>query len=1665
MSKIARRILKILGWTVVGVIVLLILVVVLLQVPAVQNFAKDKAVAFLQKKIGTPVKIDRLSISFPKKVVLEGIYFEDQNKDTLLAGKKLAVDISMLALLDNEVEINDVELDGIRANIYRLGKDTAYNFQYIVDAFVTAPDTAKKDTTSAGFKIDVKHVSLSKILATFKDDQTGMDTYLYLGEFETNIKKFDLDSMVFNIPNIRLEHVVARAYQHKPLAEPKPIEEVRANNTKPVDLGLTVGNLTVRDIDADYANDASALKARINLGELIAAPQKIDLKTLDIVLKNLTLKNTNAVIAMGATQQAKVVEEQVEKTAQVQAENPWKITLDKVDFANNNIKFDNFNTPRASRGMDYAHLDIKGLTLDAANLTVSPTAYSGDIAKLAMTEQSGFVLKNLRTNFFYNEKGAYLKNLLLETDKTILRNEIGVAWPSLASLSTPLGLGQMLIKADLNNCALSFKDILTFVPTLAAAPPFKGNETAVFRLNAQLKGYLKDLDIPNLELSGLSNTALKISGRIKGLPDGAKAFYNLNIATLRTSQSDLNRLLPAGTLPPTIRIPETIAVKGIFVGAMDAFNTKLDIATSRGTAAVAGVMRGMGKSYNLTVGAGNLDLGYILKQEANIGRVTLRVAANGSGFDPKTMVASVKGNVIAAEAKGYRYTNLNLDAKLNKGNITAVANMRDPNLNFDLDATALMKGDFSAVKMDLQLDSVNLQALKLYKDELKIHGHITADLASTNPDALDGTVRINDLIVSNKGQRYAAYDTIAIDAFAGEDGSRTINLKAEAISMNLNGQYKLTEIAPAVQSTINRYYQLPGYKPVPFAPQTWALNLAVHPTPMLFAFVPAMKGSDSITAAINFNSAANDLNLVANARKIVFNDNVVDSLTMRANTADELAYSLTLNSVGNAKFKLNKTSLNGSVANNQLTTNLDVKDPKEVSRYQLAAVLNQVPNDGIRVSLKQGIMLNYDTWSIPGENYIQYDKSGLVINNFVIENGAQSISANSTSPVASAPIDVRFNNFRINTITEIVSQDSTLADGLINGTAQLRNPTTDLVFTSDLNIADITFKRDTIGTLTVKVNNETAQTLAANVQLLGHGNDVRVDGRYFIASKSLDLNLNLANLNLASIKPFTAGQITDASGSLKGEMAIKGTADKPSVNGAIRFDQAFITPTLLGERFALTNEDIAINATGIHFNGFDIVDSAQNKASINGDILTTDFKTIGFNLDVTADNFQASKSTRKPGSDQPFYGSLNITTNTKVRGSMTLPVVNSYLRVNRGTDFSYVLPTADPEVQSRTGVVEFFDADNKIDTSTFVVTNDSLNNSGRKGIDLSATLETDTAAKFNLVIDERNNDALHIQGNAALQAGMDRSGKVSLTGTYTLSQGSYLLTLSFLKRQFNVEPGSVITFDGDPTSARVNITALYVANTAPIDLMEHQLGGRSAAEINQYKQKIPFVVHLKMQGELLKPQISFDIILPEREQSRWKDVEQKLAQVRADESELNKQVFALLLLNRFVDENPLESNGTPSTAESFARQSASRILTDQLNRLAGNLVPGVDLNFGLNSGEDYSTGNGEQRTDLTVGISKRLLNDRLTVNVGSSVQVEGPKSNQSASNIGGDISLEYQLSKDGRYRLRAYRRNDYEGITVGQVIESGAGFIFTLDYDNFNEFFRRKKKTEATKTN
>jgi hypothetical protein len=1662
MKVFLRKFLKVIAWLVGGIIILLILVLILIQVPAVQQFAKKKIVAFLEKKLQTKVAIGRLDINFPKRIVLEHIYFEDQRKDTLLYGDTIRVDIALLRLLKNEVELNHLELNGIRANIYRLSPDPVFNYDYIIKAFAGEQKTEPKSTDTASMKFKIGEIVLKNIGGRFHDDVTGNDARFHLASFETKIKTFDPAHMIFSIPTIELEGVTAQVRQYKPLVILSPLPATPADTAAVTPIALALEKIQLNKIVFDYTNEVTKLTAALDLGKMNLVTESIDMQKMWMRLRQFELNDTRASVHMGRTGPVLKGKQSLQQPGQKDTAQafPWRVDLAELSLVNNSLQYDDDNSPAIKKGMDYSHLKIDQLTVNANQLLLSSDAYQGTIDQVSMREKSGFVLQQLKAGFTYNNQKAEIKGLVLKTDASEINNDLLATYTDVTQLSKQPG--EVNVNLNLHNTHIAVKDVVMLVPALEPQLRQFGNSTLV--LDAVANGQVKNITISKLGASGLGKTVLSASGRIQGLPDAQKSYYDLQLNRFATTAKDIAAVVPAKALPTNIRIPEAMEMKGSFKGTMESFAAALNGKTTRGGMNVVAVLKGKGKAYDIKAALDKADIGYILKQEKNVGKVTLTAKAAGSGFDYKKMTATANVKLVEGNIKGYTYRNLVLDAKARQGIMNIKSFMNDPNISFNLDATADVKLQYPAVQLLLQLDTLDLHALKLIKDTLQMHGVINADFASTNPDSLQGKLSIYELTALHNTQRYRT-DTISLNA-AQENGTGRLALRSEMADATLEGRYKLTEIATALQHTINTYYQLPGYKDTAFTAQQWNLKLALRPSPMVLQFVPDLKGTDSIGARIDYNSAENNLQLALQTPLLKYGTQSVTDLRMTAaTTADRLNYGVTAKNVRLGSLQLYSPSVKGQLAKNTLAATVLLKDAAEKDYYRLGATVAQV-TDGIKMSLMpDSLLLNYQKWDVTADNYVQYDSTGLVVNNLQISRNGESLKVNSTSPVASAPIEASFNNFRIRTITDFVKTDSLSFDGTINGTAVAKNVMTNPVFTSDITVQDFTYNRDTVGNIIVKVDNETANAFNANVKIEGHENDVQLQGKYYTGDGKMDLHLDVNNLNLASIRPFTFGQLQEAKGSLKGKADIAGTASQPVITGELRFDQATLTPTITGEPIRLQNETLYLSKEGIGFDNFTIIDSAGNKAMINGGILTQDFKQYKFEVDLEANDFRIVNS--QPAPDRLFYGKLNIDTDIELRGDMNAPAVNGSIRVNKATDFVLVLPTADPEVEDRVGVVRFIDKDHPTDTLATASILDSLTNQTPfRGMDLNMNIETDSSALFTLVIDERNGDALTLRGRADLAAGMDQSGKMSLTGSYELEKGSYQLSLSVLKRKFDIQKGSTITWTGDPTSAQVDITAIYVSNTPSIDLVAAELAGREPIEVNRFKEKLPFQILLKMKGELLKPEISFDITLPEQELSQWPEVEAKLLQVRNDPSELNKQVFAVLLLNRFVQDDPLKSDAGGTNFALVAKQSASKILTDQLNQLTGSLIKGVELNFDLNSEQDFTTGTEQQRTELNVGVSKRLLNDRLRVNVGSNFELENtdPNANRETSNIAGDLSVDYQLSKDGRYMLRAYRTNKYEAVVEGQVIETGLSFILTYDYNRFKELFKGRREARKKKT-
>ncbi|WP_394775586.1 translocation/assembly module TamB domain-containing protein [Flavobacterium sp.] len=1647
-----KKTLRILLWCVGSIIALLLLIIILIQVPSIQNYAKDKAITYLHNKIKTKVSLDHISIKFPKDVVLEGFYFEDQKKDTLLAGKRLEVDVDLFKLISSELEINSVSLENITANISR-NKDGVFNFDYIIKAF-ESKEPKVEDPNSKPFKISVVDVNLDNVKFNFKDDFAKNDIKVNLTHFDTKFKEFDLDNMKFDIPNIKLDGL-------KLILDQDVVQKIAEVSVKTVDtiskrkdFNLKLGKISLSKIDIAYDNKDSKLDSGIKLGNLDLSVNKIDLNNQLLDFDTFELKNLKGNLRLGSKDK-QIKAPDLDSTAIKQA--GWKVKLNDVDIHDIAFKFDNMDSKPVVKGIDYSHLDLNNFKLQAEKLYYGNDTISGNIKALTANDKSGLQIQSLKTNFFYGPKNAYLNDLYLKTPQTLLQNKVKVAYASIKTISKDLG--NLSLDANLNQSKIGFKDILLFVPDLQNTNPFKSNPNAIIYLNTRLSGKIKDLDIPQFEMSGIGTTRVSLSGKIKGLPDAKKAYYDVNIKKLSSTSKDIYSFIPAGTIPKNIQLPSQLNLQGKFKGSIQNFKTNLALNSSFGNAKVDGLFDQRVKKkekYDATVYLLDFDLGKLIKNDS-IGKITLKAKVKGNGLDPKTAQAQVDGLVQKAVFNKYTYRDLALKGNIANGSFAVKSGMKDPNLHFDLVASGDTKDKYPSIKLKLNLDIADLEKLNLHAGPMKLRGNVDADIANSNPDFLNGKVFLSNIQVLQEAEPIVL-DSVRIIAFA-DNTRNNIKISSQFLKAEVDGKYKLTTLTSAIKKSLSKYIDLKNPKVNGEADeQRLAFTVKIDNDPILFKLVPKLTGLEPINLTGKYNNATDSLEIKGTIPRIVYAENTIADGKINIEAKENaLEYMISVATIESGSLKIPFTSLSGNVQNNILTYALEVKDAKDKQQYFIAGEFKSEGSKNIFKIDAENFILNYDKWTVDPENSIEFGGKRLYINKFYLANSGNELKIQSQGEQDNAPLKVDFVNFKIETIMNMVKKDKLLMQGLINGNAVVENVMTKPTFTSDLKIDQFAFRGEPVGDIAIKVNNKTNNLLAANVTLTGEGNDMKLTGNYKIDDGNLDFNLDLNKLNIKSIQGFTMGNISDGTGSLDGNFKITGNASAPKVNGELNFKDTGFRVTKLNSFFKTQNEKITLQNDLIIFNKFTFHDENDNELTIDGTIKSADYTKFDFGLTVVADDFRAIHS--KETDNDLFYGDLILDTKLDIKGTLENPVIGGNIKINKDTKFSVVLPQSDPSIADREGIVEFVDEDNMYLKQTIAMEN-KLNQSQLVGMDVSVEISIDKEAELTLVIDKGNGDYLNLKGEAQLTGGIDPSGKTTLTGKYEFSDGAYEMNFNMIRRKFDIQKGSSITWNGEPTMASLNITAIYKVETAPIDLLGNQLPTDNPTVRNTYKQKIPFQTLLKMNGELLKPEITFDIVLPDGNYDVSTDVvsltQTKLQQLRQEPAELNKQVFALLLLNRFIGENPFASESGGTSAESLARQSVSKILSQQLNDLAGELITGVQLEFDLESTDDYTTGTRENRTDLNVGVSKKLLDDRLKVTVGSSFAVEGQeRANEESTNIAGDVALDYQLTKDGRYMVRAYRKNEYQVAVEGQVVETGVAFIITMSYNKFRELFHR----------
>lgn len=609
-----------------------------------------------------------------------------------------------------------------------------------------------------------------------------------------------------------------------------------------------------------------------------------------------------------------------------------------------------------------------------------------------------------------------------------------------------------------------------------------------------------------------------------------------------------------------------------------------------------------------------------------------------------------------------------------------------------------------------------------------------------------------------------------------------------------------------------------------------------------------------------------------------------------------------------------------------------------------------------------------------------------------------------------------------------------------------------LLLGSDLRISNSSFP-DTSG-YRIDFSRILADQDHSSYELFLGGKDLHLSGSARLEAsgevQTIEGQARVDSLNLALLQPFLADALKSVGGTVSGDLSVSGPVAEPALNGSVTFRNARFNPSALNTSFTLEEETVSLKNQQVSFDNLTLLDNQGNTAILNGSVDLDKEVENNFDLSLVAREFQLVNKSAAEG--ELYFGNVFADLDGNVTGTFENPVIQLNSAIRKESDFSFVLPGG--KTPTGEGVIKFVDVgvqDSLLTDSIAIIETIKANPTN---LEITAVASFTDRFTLTIITNPLTGERLRIRGNGDLGFSLDRSGAMSLIGKYEISQGNYSLQLfDLIKREFYIEPGSYLSWSGEILEATAEIAAVYAVNTSLEELIQYQQGTPSEGAYGS----ADFEVVMRLSGPLLTPEIEFDI----RSKEQGAAISGALSSLRNNESELNKQVFSLLVFNRFMGESAAASDPLSYEFSNQSRQSLSSLLSKQLDRFADQYINKVDLDIEIDSYETGMESDVSARTDVSMDLSTNVFNDRLTLEVGGSVAVEEPGTqdgNLEAGDLAGDFRVEYKLSKDGVYRVNVFNKTDYENEIDGEVTKTGVSFIFNKNFSTFRELFGRKKE-------
>jgi len=187
----------------------------------VQNRIVKKSALQLTARLGTEVRVDRVSISLFNRLSLQGLLVRDLRKDTLLYIGDCSIRLTDWFFLHDETDIHYLGLHDVTVRTYR--QDSVWNYQFLADAF--SSPKKKKDTASPRRPLLLQRLEVNRLQFTEIDGWAGRNTHISVRHLDMDADKIDFNDRKIFIHELDLKEPLYALEDYPGRRPPKPRPE------------------------------------------------------------------------------------------------------------------------------------------------------------------------------------------------------------------------------------------------------------------------------------------------------------------------------------------------------------------------------------------------------------------------------------------------------------------------------------------------------------------------------------------------------------------------------------------------------------------------------------------------------------------------------------------------------------------------------------------------------------------------------------------------------------------------------------------------------------------------------------------------------------------------------------------------------------------------------------------------------------------------------------------------------------------------------------------------------------------------------------------------------------------------------------------------------------------------------------------------------------------------------------------------------------------------------------------------------------------------------------------------------------------------------------------------------------------------------------------------